>query len=293
MLSILLPVYNFDIRPLVAELHRQCELCGIVYEIICFDDGSSPDYKFVNREVAVFKHLIYKELPKNIGRAAIRNALGWEARYTWLLFMDCDSKVVRHSYIQNYIDNLQSHAVVYGGRCYALKPPAEPALYFHWFYGKNREQINPEERRLSPYHGFMTNNFLITREVFLLILFDETLKQYGHEDTLFGMELSKRQIPILHINNPLEHIGLEPAPVFIKKAEQGLENLYGLWRRGKRIDTRLLSVFVKIEKYHLTMPVRWGFNLFRKFILKQLYSTSPNLKLFDFYKLGYFAWLAR
>ncbi|MBK9012976.1 MAG: hypothetical protein IPM82_02230 [Saprospiraceae bacterium] len=66
----------------------------------------------------------------------------------------------------------------------------------------------------------MTNNFLIPRQLFLEIQFDETLRQYGHEDTLFGMELARRQVPIVHIDNPLEHIGLEPVDVFLRKTEQ-------------------------------------------------------------------------
>ena len=291
MLSILIPVYNFDIRPLVADLHRQCEACGIDFEIVCFDDGSTEDFKEKNGELGHFKNLIYSELPQNLGRSAIRNALGKAARFPWLLYMDCDSKVVSPHFIQNYLGHLQPGSLVYGGRCYSPEPPADPALYFHWHYGTHREFMTALQRKQSPWHSFMTNNFLIPRDLLLSILFDETLRQYGHEDTLFGMELARRHIPIIHIDNPLEHIGLEPVDVFLQKTEQGIENLYLLWQQGKPIDTRLLRTFLKCKKWGVVALLRLPFLLSKKLVVKQLRTGSPSLKLFDFYKLGYIAWL--
>lgn len=292
MLSILIPVFNFDVRLLVTELYRQCESCGLEFEIICFDDGSEEEFKQIHR--AFFgegNRATYLELLQNLGRSAIRNALGKAARFPWLLFMDCDSRVVRSDFIQKYLACLQPGMLVYGGRCYAPEPPADPALFFHWHYGQNREQTTPQQRMQSPYHSFMTNNFLIPRDLFLEILFDESLRQYGHEDTLFGLELLRRGVSILHIDNPLEHAGLETVDVFLKKTRQGLENLNALWRQGKPIETRLLAVFVKMKKWGLAPLLRWSFLLFKKMIEGQLRSKSPNLKLFDFYKLGSLALL--
>ena len=292
-ISILIPVYNFDIRPLVSELHRQCEKLAASFEIICFDDGSDMDFKEKNREVSKFKNLVYRELPQNIGRSAIRNELGLAARFPWLLLMDCDSRVVGENFIQNYHDHLQAGSLLYGGRCYSLEPPVDPALFFHWHYGTQREQTTAEQRSLSPWHSFMTNNFLIPRDLFLSILFDESLKQYGHEDTLFGMELARLQIPVLHIDNPLEHIGLEPVEVFLKKTGQGLENLLLLWRQGKPIETRLLKVFLNCRRLGLTLPLGWFFVISKKWMVQRLKSESPDLRVFDLYKLCYMAWLAR
>ncbi|MBK9012975.1 MAG: glycosyltransferase [Saprospiraceae bacterium] len=103
MLSILLPIFNFDVRPLVSDLHRQCEVAGVAYEIICFDDGSTPEFRQKNQELWKYSNLIYKELPQNLGRSAIRNALGKAARFEYLLFMDCDSRVTGGDFIENYL----------------------------------------------------------------------------------------------------------------------------------------------------------------------------------------------
>ena len=45
MLSILIPVYNFDIIAFVTELHRLCEQEKIPFEIILLDDASDEKFK--------------------------------------------------------------------------------------------------------------------------------------------------------------------------------------------------------------------------------------------------------
>lgn len=286
MLSILIPVFNFDIRALVAALHDQCEQSGAAFEILCFDDGSADDFKTKNREIWKYNNLIYKELPQNLGRSAIRNALAQAARFDYLLFMDCDSHVPDASYLQNYLDHLQSGTVVYGGRSYQPKPPTDPSLYFHWHYGRQREQTTADQRSKTPYHSFMTNNFIIPRQLFLSIRFDESLRQYGHEDTLFGLELARRQVPILHIDNPLEHIGLEPVDIFLEKTRQGVENLAKLHQAEKKIETRLLTTFLALKNWGLVGILRLVFRFSNDWMVRNLNSKSPDLRVFDFYKLG-------
>ena len=50
MLSILIPIYNYNVYPLVEELHKQCIECKIDFEIICIDDAST-DYKPENNKM--------------------------------------------------------------------------------------------------------------------------------------------------------------------------------------------------------------------------------------------------
>ncbi len=286
LISILIPIFNFDIRHLVQDLSLQCKEAGLEYEIICFDDGSLERFKNLNRELKN-SAVIYQEMHKNLGRSAIRNALGKAAKFPFLLFMDCDSKVVKKDYIQNYIDNLAPDTLLYGGRCYNAQPPKNQEYIFHWKYGIQREQSTVEQRMKNPWHSFMTNNFLIPKSIFEKTLFDELLKQYGHEDTLFGLQLAKKKIKIKHINNPLEHIGLETTDSFLKKTKQGLQNLYTLWERGTLIKTKLLTYFIKIKKWRLKRLVAFLFKMSTPFLERNFLSENPNLKFFDFYKLGY------
>jgi glycosyltransferase involved in cell wall biosynthesis len=286
MLSILIPVYNFDVTLLVHELVRQAEESEVKYEVICFDDGSEESFRETHRDLSILKGLRYEEMPENLGRSAIRNALAAAAQYPYLLFMDGDSKVVRANYIARYIADLEPNTLIYGGRVYADQAPQNPKFLFHWNYGRQREQVDAEKRQTKPYHAFQTNNFLIPKTVFDEIRFDESLKQYGHEDTLFGFELRQRQIPIRHIDNPLEHIGLEQTEVFLRKTEKGIENLLRLERKYPFIETRLLRTYRRVKAGGLSGVVRRFFKLLKPSILERLKQGEQNMRWFDIYKLG-------
>ncbi|RMG84431.1 MAG: glycosyltransferase [Bacteroidetes bacterium] len=292
MLSILIPVFNFDIQNLVAELHEQCVRASIDFEIYCLDDGSHAGFRRRNAGISALSGVIYAEMPQNVGRSKIRNELARRARFDYLIFMDCDARVVSADYIQNYLSALPDPRqtpkfVLCGGRTYSPVPPEDPALRLHWKYGSRREQTTAAQRRQHPHHAFMTNNFLIAKQVFADIQFDESLTRYGHEDTAFGLELRRLGIPVFHLDNPLEHIGLEPAPVFLEKSLKALDNLHLLARRDEWIDTRLLHWYRRFRAWHLAPFAGWLFGRLRPAIARQLCSSAPSLVLFDFFKLGY------
>jgi len=296
MISVLIPVYNFDVRQLVSDLHEQLLAAGGAFEIICLDDGSDEAFKAQNRNLFNSSTpqpfnpstLHYEELQQNLGRARIRNLLAKKAQYPYLLFMDCDSKVVASHYIQNYLDHVHPQTLLYGGRSYALQPPEAPELYFHWLYGTRREVRSATLRAKQPYHSFMTNNFLIPKAVFQQIKFDERLTQYGHEDTLFGLELRKRKVNILHLDNPLEHIGLEEVETFLQKTRQGVRNLAFLSTQYPEMDTKLLRTYHALRRQKLARLVCGLLRPFEKSIIQNLKSRHPNLRLFDLYKLYLF-----
>ena len=265
MLSILIPVYNFDLRALVVRLQHQGEKSLIPYEIICLDDNSSEQFRNLNKELEQLENVSYSKLQKNIGRSAIRNRLAEMANYEFLLFMDCDSMPETDVFVFNYAAKLQENTVLYGGRSYSPEKPFDKSLYFHWFYGSSREVKSVLERSQNPFRSFMTNNFVIPKKLMLEIGFDESLKQYGHEDTVFGLELKRRGVQILHLDNPLRHIGLEKASVFLKKSEQAIENLLLLMHKHDlKDDIKLLRYFVKTRVLHPIIYI-W-FYLFRSYL---------------------------
>ncbi len=99
-LSILIPVYNWDIRELLTRLAVQAEaLSGEeLVEIVVIDDDSF--LKFRNKETAgEITRITYRELTKNIGRAAIRNALLREASGKYVLFLDADMLPDRDDFV--------------------------------------------------------------------------------------------------------------------------------------------------------------------------------------------------
>lgn len=286
MLSILIPVFNYDVRQLVHELRRQAGSFSAEWEILCFDDGSEQSWKAKNRQLDALPGVRYRELPENLGRSRIRNLLADEARGAYLLFLDCDSEVPDGSYLQRYAAQLHPGTLLYGGRAYQPSPPEEAALCFHWLYGSRREAQPASMREVQPYQSFMTNNFLIPRAIFQQIRFDERLLQYGHEDTLFGLELKKTGVRILHLDNPLVHAGLEPVDVFLAKTRQGIQNLAFLYRSGSEADTRLLRFYRRLRRWVGLGLLRHALRFCRPAMARQLHSSHPSLLLFDLYKFS-------
>jgi glycosyltransferase involved in cell wall biosynthesis len=292
MLSVLIPVYNYDVRELVEEIHKQASRERVNFEILVIDDASEQDYREINRQLLTLPHVLYTEENINLGRSKIRNKLAERAKYSNLLFMDCDSGIVNPDYVSTYISNIGRSPVVYGGRLYDKSIKINMPYKLHWLYGIKREQSPAHHRRVEPNRSFQTNNFLINKDLLCSIGFNVKITGYGHEDTLFGYELKKRNIAIEHIDNPVVHLGLEPGEEFLRKTREGIKNLKRIMRingNEKRLirDITILAYYNKIEKLGLNRPFEYFYKRYEHILRRNLLSSKPNLFVFDLYKLGY------
>ena len=292
MLSILIPVYNYNVSSLVETLYKQALESNIIFEIICLDDYSQ-DFLFENQKINQYKNCHYSVLEKNIGRSAIRNLLARKAIYQNLLFLDADTIPVNQNFVSTYISKInQSEKVVYGGILYESKKPQKDRL-LRWIYGTKREALNTSERSKNPYISFLTLNFLISKSIFSKVNFNENIPNLRHEDTLFSFELMQSQIEIVHIENPVYHLGIENSETFIKKSEEAVVGLKNL------VDSNLISSdYVKlshyykiIKKYYLQSIIAFVFTISKPLFLRQFLSKKPSLFLFDLYRLGYYSTL--
>lgn len=296
MLSILIPTYNYNCFDFVYTLNQQALTAKLEYEIIVADDCSSSPIQ-ENKNINSLPNCSYIELNQNIGRSKIRNLLADKAQYNCLLFLDCDSEIVYENFIERYLNCCSDKKqVICGGRLYKTKAPENKQLFLHWLYGSKREVISVVKRQRNPNRSFMSNNFIINKALFNQIRFNENIHKYGHEDTLFGIELNKRNIAILHIENPLYHVGLEKNEVIIEKEKQSIENLYTLCTSFYSLaelapEIKLLRYVQKIKKLHLSKLMNWVYACFHTLIEKNLKSNYPQLLLFDLYKLSYFFYL--
>lgn len=287
MLSILIPIYNFDCRQLVADLDRQCQNCGIAYEIVVQDDDSTLHFQHLNKTInAISSQVKYIPATRNLGRAAIRNALAAKAQFDYLLFLDCDVKVVRADFIRTYVQAIIPETILVGGHVYQSFPPKNPELYLHWYYGLHREQSTLAKRLAKANQHFTSVNFLMPANVFQHIRFDTSLKQYGHEDTLFGLALAAQGVSIVQLNNPVEHLGIEPTEQFLQKNAQAIENLLYLTENGKNIETRLTKSYDLIIRLRLRWLGKLLFQLSKPYLEQQLRKRNFNLRWFDIWKLG-------
>ena len=283
-LSILIPMYNADPRPMAKELCRQAQIIkDLDYELIVVDDKSCDTHLVKQcQEIGQWPNCRFIALKENIGRARIRNMLCSMASKEWLLFLDCVMTIFDPGFIINYI--MSGGDVVYGG--YKVGKGSDENL--RYLYEKSNAHMHTaEQRRLRPYQHFHTANFLIRRSIMEEYPFDETFRSYGYEDVLFGKQLRQAGIAITHINNPAGFFTFEDNAHFVTKTEEGLRTLNEK-RQQLRGYSQMLTV---VEGIHIA-PVRWCIRLwhwlFGRLERRNLCSKKPSLKIFKLYKLGYF-----
>jgi hypothetical protein len=180
--------------------------------------------------------------------------------------------------------------VILGGVCYSDEKPPQPYL-LRWIYGKNREERPAHERNQQPYRAFTAFNALIRKEVFEKVRFDESLKTYGHEDTLLGWQMKKENFIMTHIDNPARKIGLATNDIYLKRNAEAVENLWKIYQKieGKNLfreDVKILKYFHILERIHIEYIFYNTIRIFNNFIFKNLKSDNPNLHLLDLYKLA-------
>ena len=289
MISILIPVYEYEIYNLVSNLNKQCIALKINFEIIVLDDASKEPYS-KNNEVNELANCHYTILKTNIGRSAIRNLLAKKAIYENLLFLDSDTLPLHFNFISNYISKINlEEKIVYGGIEYQKEKP-ELDKTLRWVYGNLREALPVKERNKSPYLTFLTLNFLIKKSVFEKVSFNEDIPNFRHEDTLFSYDLMKKNIRIEHIDNPVLHLGIDYTDTFLIKSEEAIKNLDFLIKNNL-IDykyVKLSKLFYWLKKTGIRFIISYLFQVYRKKLLKNSHNPNPSLFLFDLYRIGYF-----
>lgn len=288
MVSICVPTYQYDISQLIGELHAQMEALPVQTELRVYDDASPrvPTW-WEGREELGGMHTTFQRLSENIGRGAIRNKLVREARYDHVILMDADGEP-GPDFLANYLASLQQHSgsenlLIIGGRTYTPTPPDDPALRLHWSYGIQRESTGRPYAD-NAFHGFQSNNFLASRRLLLDHPFPEEAIGYGHEDTLWGQQLSRQGVKLVRIGNPVIHLGLEPNEVFIGKQQEAVANLVRLKQQFPELRTRLTDL-----GDHITWASVFLNLLSEKFLIGHLCKAqNPELKLLDLLKLKWY-----
>ncbi|MBU0961121.1 MAG: glycosyltransferase, partial [Proteobacteria bacterium] len=162
-LSILIPVYNWDIGPLLTRLHSQClQLSeGLQVEIIVMDDGSRE--KYANASVAGQLPLVrYEESGVNRGRAKIRNELLQQAKGDYVLFLDADMLPDQDNFIQTYLEKgREGCEIVCGGISYLQNKEDHPQFSFYLYKSRRTEALPPSVRRTIPWRYLFTSNIMV------------------------------------------------------------------------------------------------------------------------------------
>lgn len=288
MISILIPIFNHDSSRLIRVLCRQAEGLGIDWELIAMEDGSTGLTAPNRLACKEYDHATYIYNKENVGRAAIRNRLARAARGEWLVFLDCDSAVGDTRFLSHYAEALRKAGpsdILCGGRTYrnAEFYPSECRL--HWLVGSHRE---PCVSASKPVRNFTSNNFAVRRDFFLANPFDETIRTYGHEDTLFGFQASREGARYVYVNAPVIHDSLDSNADFLSKTEQGVRNLAAIERRllPDEVDRiPLLRAKNRLLTLGLLGVLRTLAPVLLPLLKRLLLSPLRSLKAFDLYKI--------
>jgi glycosyltransferase involved in cell wall biosynthesis len=299
MISICIPVYNYDIRELVKEITFQCEELKLAYELICVDDSSSNlQLEAINRkfiEENVNSTIKYEALTTNKGRSAIRNYLVTKSTFNYCWFLDCDGKVGENkNLVKTFLQHLKENTVVSGGRIYQKKIPNNKSLRLHWTWASKRELIDVSQRMQQPVQHFLSNNFIAHKDILLQIPFNEELNGYGYEDTFWASQIVNVGFSIQHINNPVIHDGLEINSDFLNKIEESILNLIRLKNIciHKKIEfpvkSKLTNLAELLSKPIIKIFASLYFSSNKKKWKSKLLSDNFNLFIFDLYRLAFY-----
>jgi glycosyltransferase involved in cell wall biosynthesis len=239
LLSVCIPVFKFDVVPLVDKLLQQAALCGQGVEVLIVDDGSDDRSLIhgirtrMDGSTVPVRLLI---LPANEGRARVRNHLIAASKGDYLLFLDCDMYPDSDDFLLRYLDFARTARsdIVVGGCSYAHlgRIPVWQALYY--YHSKRTQCVAAEARRRNPLRYVFTNNMLIRRSLLDRLTFDSGYEGWGYEDTDLAIRAARAGAVISHVENTATHLGLIDDAAVIGKYRNSVPNFVRLIRKFPR-----------------------------------------------------------
>ena len=289
MISICIPAYNCEVEALVCSLQQQIDSLQLPAEVLVLDDCSPNPINLKESYASV--RLFRNE--QNLGRASTRNKLMQEAQGAFLLFLDGDSLIISSDYLKKWVaqrNTMGEFSCCYGGSVYQTEEPPLSHL-LRWKVSNEKESRSQIERAKKGF-GFKTNNVLLSKAITNQLQFNEALKGYGHEDTLFGFELEALGYNISHIENPVKNAILDTNQDFLMKTKEALANLILCINLATKPPAfvqhvTLLRTYFQLKKYYM-LPLLRGYAWF---ILKSISRNLENgksvgmVRRYDLYKL--------
>lgn len=226
-LSILSPVFRFDPSALIAALAQACRAApDLAVELVLVDDGSGDPALLAQLEAAVMAFPAPASLvafTANQGRSAARNRLTREARAPYLLFLDCDMLPDSTDFLARWSQLIAdaAPAIAYGGFT-TLQVPDEPRLALARALAERVDCLPAAERTARGGVAVATSNLLVRADILRAVPFDAGFQGWGWEDVDWALRAHAAGHPVLHVDIPATHLGLdEPETVLRKFAQAG------------------------------------------------------------------------
>ncbi len=233
ILSVLVPVYNWDISLLLDKLAEEIHSGKFNdrVEVIVIDDCSTDDKIRGTNGKKVLEcrntgaNIKYSELRKNLGRALTRNMLAEQASGEFFLFLDSDVLPDRTDFLGKYIDHITENEldVICGGLSCLHRKMTDRKYDFYFYWNTKIVVKTAAVRNKTPWRYLWTSNVMVRKSVFLEAPFNETFSGYGFEDAEWGIRLSKKY-KVLHIDNTASHLGMVTKEAAYIKMRDSIRN---------------------------------------------------------------------
>lgn len=293
-----MPVYNKDCS---LQVKRLCQLAkslirerGIEVEIVMMEDGSTDETSLHNNaeacaESPLCRYIINKE---NVGRACVRNRLMRAAKGEWLLLQDSGLQIPNDNFLENFVSALNEHpgAQVVCGGVHFENHDSRSLRYRYEMATACRRSV--ASRQCDPYASMLFSCMLLHRSVAERIPVDERFVTYGYEDVMYGKQLREKHIEVLHIDNPVTDFIDESNEAYMRKTEQAMHTLY-TFREELKDEVRLLQALERLRRWVPLAAISGFHRIFGGIIRRNLSGDNPWWRLFNVYKLGYYATLAK
>lgn len=225
--SVLIPFLRDDPGDLLRLLDEEAGALGGAVEVVLLDDGTG-DAALTARLQSVVERLTLPvrliTLGANEGRSKGRNRLAAAARGGSLLFLDSDMRPDHRRFLWTWADLVarEDPAVAFGGFS-LLQAPTDARFAVHRAMAARSECVPYGERARTPEKYVYTSNLLVRRDVFEAEAFDAAFTGWGWEDVEWAMRVSRR-FPVIHVDNPATHMGLDTVEALAGKYEQSADN---------------------------------------------------------------------
>ncbi|MEM8616030.1 MAG: glycosyltransferase [Pseudomonadota bacterium] len=219
VISICVPTYHDGADALLASLVRlpgagDCTL-------LIYDDGSSDTglTRALAQQILRFPgpaRLITAS--QNQGRSHARNRLIALAESDWILFLDADMRPDDEDFLNRYLEAAEAStypSLIPGG--FSLRHAVTTdQTRLHAAQSLASECLTASQRAEAPGRYVFTSNILVHREILDAVQFDLGFTGWGWEDVDWGLRIAS-EWPVLHIDNPATHLGLDTDKALLAK----------------------------------------------------------------------------
>lgn len=292
LLSVVVPFFNSDVRPLAARLIALSTKAGVAVPLIFVDDGS-PTQEF-HRQLWPILEASHSPcqlavLQRNAGRAKVRNFLSKLATTPYLLYLDADMWPDEEDFLQRYLDWIRDgHVdVIYGGRSARKVVLTGVDHELHRLMTVRREALPASVRRHSPAYHFYSCNFVVRRELLADFPLNEDFKGWGWEDCEWAARVAER-CTIRHEDNSASHLGLLTPSQLMMKYDESVANFALVLRLRPELvkDTALFRVARLIRVARLAGAVRVAARWMAE---SEILPFSTRMRGLMFYKAALYA----